>query len=167
MCSLMRALGGVGAMLRWLRGFYRRVVPAWEEEFPRVGSGRVGAGGAFEWEPAGAPRIQVRHGLVHRWWDAERGPRFEAALSFEVPDEVAPALLARATRAGLRRATAALPARGKVHAQGAVRDEPGPKSLVRVALRVQGSGATPEWARVASEAFARAFLARIEDARRR
>lgn len=151
-----------GGALGWLSRYYRRMMPTWDEEFPAPPHARVHRDGSFEWEPVGTPRIQVRHGIVHRWWDAERGGRFEASISFDIPDAVRAAELRSATRRALNAATRALPSRGKVRATGAARDEPGPTSLVRVRLRVQGIGARPEWALVAAEEFARAFLRELE-----
>lgn len=145
-------------LTRWSRRYWRRVVPVYDEEFPGAGRVHVRADGSFDWRPPATSQIGVRHGLVHRWWDAERGAKFSASIQFDIPDEVAPDVLARATTRSLKAATRALPARGKVRAKGAHRDEAGPTALVSVTLYVQGVGATPEWARLAAEEFARAFL---------
>lgn len=141
---------------------WRRIQPALREEFPLDGRARVAPGGQFEWHPEGETRIGIRHGITHRWWDAERGPRYDVALAFDIPDEVPGALLAHATKRALRAATSALPGRGKARAKAAARDEPGPTSLVRVRIAVQGVGADAAWARVAAEHFARAFLATLK-----
>lgn len=101
---------------------------------------------------------------MHRWWDAERGARYDAALAFDIPDDVPPDALVRATKKALAAATDALPGRGKVRAKAATRDEPGPRSLVRVRLAVQSVTATPEWSRIAAEEFARAFLTALKRA---
>lgn len=146
----------------WMsRRYWRRVVPAFDEEFPEVGRARIAPGGSFEWHPRGEPRIGVRHGLVHSWWDAERGPRAFASVGFEVPDAVPAPLLRAATAAGLTAARRALPGRGKVRAKAAARDKEGPMGIVRVRLEVRGVGADAAWARAAAEGFARAFLAHL------
>lgn len=145
-------------------GALQRGAPTWDEEFPIAGDARVTPDGAFEWHPSGAPRMGTRHGLVHRWWDAEHGPRYDAQLAFDIPDDVPPDALAKATKRALAAATRALPARGKARAKAATRDEPGPKSLVRVRLHIQGIGAEPSWAHDAAEAFAKAFLATLKRA---
>lgn len=146
--------------MRWWRS-WRRAEPAFEEEIPSARA-RVRPGGSFEWHPQGETRIGVRHGITHRWWDAERGARYDVRIEFEVPDAVPPDLLARATKRALRDATKALPARGKVRASAAHRDDPGPSGTVKVRIAVQGVGATPEWARLAAEHFARGFLATLK-----
>lgn len=162
-------VGGVGLLgavawgvLTFSRTYYRRIAPVWDEEFPVAGRARVASGGSFTWEPVGVPRIAARHGLVHRWWDAERGARFDARVVFDVPDGISEALLHKATKRGLAAAARALPGRGKVRASAARRDDPGPMSTVSIRLVVQGVGAEPVWAAAASEAFAAAFLAVIE-----
>lgn len=145
--------------LAWLRrGYFRRIQPTWNEEFPQDARVRITPGGGFEWEPRGAHRIQVRHGIVHNWWDVTHAPRVGASLAFDIADEVPRGALHAATKKGLAAAKRALPGRGKVRAKAAGRDEPGPTSLVRVRLEVQGHGADEGWARAASEAFAAAFL---------
>lgn len=155
-------LGGlVLGLTSWSRHYWQRVIPVFDEEFPRAGGAVVRRDGSFEWEPVGTPRIGVRHGLVHRWWDAERGAKFSARLAFDIPDDVSPKTLEKATRRALGAASAALPGRGKVRATGATRDDPGPTSRVSVTLFVQGIGATPEWAEHASRAFAKVLLSRL------
>lgn len=167
--NVILAFGVLGVIALSLYGTYgpgalqRRAI-TWDEEFPVAGDARVSPHGAFEWHPRGEPRIAARHGLVHRWWDAERGPRYDAQLAFDIPDDVPPDTLAKATKRGLAAASRALPGRGKVRAKAAARDEPGPTSLVRVRLHVQGIGADPTWAREAAEAFAKAFLAALKRA---
>lgn len=143
---------------RFSRTFWRRTGPTIDpnDTEPRL---RVARDGSFEWQPVGQPVPYAGYATrpPHRWWDAERGGAYTASVAFDVPDDVSPRDLRAATGAGLRAASAALPARGKVRASAAARDEPGPTSLVKVRLRVQGVGATSEWARVASEAFAARF----------
>lgn len=166
--NVILAFGVLGFLALSLYGTYgpgaiRRREATWDKEFP-AGDAHVKADGAFEWHPRGEPRTGIRHGLVHRWWDAERGARYDAHLAFDVPDDVAPDLLAKATKRALKAATRALPGRGKVRAKAAARDEPGPTSLVRVRLHVQGIGAERGWAREAAEAFAKSFLAALKRA---
>lgn len=152
-------IGGIVLGLsRWSQASWRRVTPTYEDEFPNAGRAMVRRDGSFEWTPPATSQLGVRHGLVHRWWNAERGAKFSARLAFEVPDDVPPRTLEKATQRALDAATRALPGRGKVRATGAARDEPGPASLVSVTLFVQGIGATPEWAERASQAFGGAFL---------
>lgn len=157
--AVVIALATGALSLAWLRrAFSQRVQPTWDEEFPDAPRARVTPGGEFTWEPRGTPRMGVRHGIVHRWWDVTHAPRVGVALAFEIPDELPRDLLLAATKRGLAAARRALPGRGKVRAKAAGRDEPGPTSFVRVRLEVQGHGADEDWARASAEAFARAFL---------
>lgn len=155
-------LGLVWILMMYRAGFYQNVrARVWAEEFPNEQRVHVRPGGEFEWHPVGEMRPAVRHGIVHSWWETRSSPRYQARVVFDVPDEVPPRLLQKATKRALSSARRALPGRGKVRASAAHRDDAGPRSTVSVRLAVQGIGAEPTWTRAASEAFAREFLAAL------
>lgn len=141
-----------------------RLAPPPPHPEDHLGRARVEPGrGGFEWHPAGQPMPPGRTGagLRHTWWDAERGGRAFALLEFGLPDGTPADLVDEAVVKALRKATSALPARGKARVRAALEDVPGPTSVVRVRLEAQGLGATPEWARLAADAFAREFARRL------
>lgn len=85
----------------------------------------------------------------------------EATLTFVIAADVGQKLLTDATERGLAAATAALPGRGRVRAQGSLGNVREGKR-VRIDLDVRGEGADTAWALRAEAAFADAFLARLE-----